>query len=48
VSERILTIPTHQWISEKDTRAILECVEPSTRVLRPAGSIAATGVTIQP
>jgi perosamine synthetase len=48
VSERILTIPTHQWISEKDTRAILACVEPSTRVLRPAGSIAATGVTIQP
>ena len=26
VSERILTIPTHQWISEKDQRAIAECL----------------------
>ena len=30
VAERILTIPTHQWMSDKDTRAIAECVEPST------------------
>ena len=29
VSERILTIPTHQWISGKDTRAIAECIDPS-------------------
>ena len=50
VSERILTIPTHQWISEKDTRAIHECVEPRTPVWRPAervaGRLAASGMTV--
>ena len=47
VSERILTIPTHQWMSKEDTRAIRECLDPSTRVLRPAARITATGVTVQ-
>lgn len=28
VSEHILTIPTHQWLSENDRRAIVECVKP--------------------
>jgi dTDP-4-amino-4,6-dideoxygalactose transaminase len=36
VSERIFTIPTHEWISEKDTRAIAECVNPPAAVIRPA------------
>ena len=45
VSEHILTIPTHQWISEKDTRAIVECVDPSKAVVRPAPSIAARHAT---
>jgi perosamine synthetase len=27
VSERILTIPTHQWISKKDQRAIADCLQ---------------------
>ena len=35
VSEHILTIPTHQWISEKDKRAIVECVDPAAAVVRP-------------
>lgn len=48
VAERILTIPTHQWISKKDTHAILECVEPSPRVLRPAVRFALAGVTVHP
>ena len=47
VSERILTIPTHQWISEKDTKAILECVEPSTAVARPAGRLAASALSVR-
>jgi perosamine synthetase len=47
VSERILTIPTHQWLSEKDTRAILVCVEPATPALRRAGRLAASGVAVQ-
>jgi dTDP-4-amino-4,6-dideoxygalactose transaminase len=29
VAEHILTIPTHHWLSEKDKRAIAECVETS-------------------
>jgi len=45
VSEHILTIPTHQWISEKDTRALVACVEPSAAVVRPVPSIAARRVT---
>ena len=45
VSEHILTIPTHQWISEKDTRALVECVEPSAAVVPPVPSIAARRVT---
>ena len=34
VSERILTIPTHQWISNTDTRAIAECMAPSSAMTR--------------
>ena len=45
VSQRILTIPTHQWISEKDKRAIAECLNPSAAVTRPAAPIAARRVT---
>lgn len=46
VSERIFTIPTHQWISEKDTRAIAECVNPPAAVVRPAApAIGARRVT---
>jgi dTDP-4-amino-4,6-dideoxygalactose transaminase len=45
VSEHILTIPTHHWISEKDTRAIAECVEPSAAVTRPAPAVAARRMT---
>ena len=45
VSEHILTIPTHHWISEKDTRALVACVEPSAAVVRPVPSIAARRVT---
>ena len=41
VSEHILTIPTHQWISEKDKRAIVECVDPSAATVRRAPAIAA-------
>jgi len=41
VSERILTIPTHQWISEKDQQAIAACLDPSAPVARPAAPIAA-------
>lgn len=29
VAERILTIPTHHWLSDKDKRAIADCVETS-------------------
>jgi dTDP-4-amino-4,6-dideoxygalactose transaminase len=46
VAEHILTIPTHQWISEKDKRAIVECVvDPPAAVAKPAGRIAASRVT---
>jgi dTDP-4-amino-4,6-dideoxygalactose transaminase len=45
VSERILTIPTHQFISARDTKAIVECVEPSTTMARPAGAMAARAAT---
>jgi dTDP-4-amino-4,6-dideoxygalactose transaminase len=45
VSEHILTIPTHQWISEKDQRALAECVEPATVMFRPAASVAASRAT---
>ena len=40
VSEHILTIPTHQWISEKDRKAIVECVDASATVARPVPAIA--------
>jgi len=40
VSEHILTIPTHQWISEKDRKAIVECVDASATVTRPVPAIA--------
>jgi dTDP-4-amino-4,6-dideoxygalactose transaminase len=43
VSEHILTIPTHQWISEKDKRAIGACVDPSTSFARPATPVAVGG-----
>ena len=39
VSEHILTIPTHQWISEKDKRAIAACVDPAVAVVRPIRSV---------
>jgi len=45
VSEHILTIPTHQWMSEKDKRAIAACVEPSAAVARPAAPMATSRVT---
>ena len=41
VAEHILTIPTHQWISEKDQRAIAECVEPAAAMVRPVAPVAA-------
>ena len=44
VSEHILTIPTHQWISEKDKKAIAECVDHSAAA-RPAARMAASRVT---
>ncbi|HJU44100.1 MAG TPA: DegT/DnrJ/EryC1/StrS family aminotransferase [Vicinamibacterales bacterium] len=46
VSECILTIPTHQWISEKDAKAIRECVEPSATAVRRPGAMAAIRVTV--
>lgn len=45
VSERILTIPTHQWISERDTRAIRDCIEPSAAAVRRTGNMAAVRVS---
>lgn len=45
VSEHILTIPTHHWISEKDQRAIARCVEPTTVVFRPAAAVPASRAT---
>lgn len=36
VAEHILTIPTHHWLSEKDKRAIAECVETAATAARPA------------
>jgi perosamine synthetase len=45
VSEHILTIPTHQWISVKDQRALAECVEPSTAVFRPGAPLPASRAT---
>jgi dTDP-4-amino-4,6-dideoxygalactose transaminase len=35
VAERLLTLPTHEWLSEKDKSAIAECVGAAARVLRP-------------
>jgi dTDP-4-amino-4,6-dideoxygalactose transaminase len=46
VADRILTLPTHHWISKKDTRAIVECVEPPAAAA-PAPAIAASRVTFQ-
>src|SRR5688572_16424832 len=48
VSEHILTIPTHQWISEKDKKAIAECVDASSAVARPAAGLAASRATSLP
>ena len=39
VSEHLLTLPTHQWISEKDKRAIAACVDPSAAVVRPTAPV---------
>jgi dTDP-4-amino-4,6-dideoxygalactose transaminase len=36
VAEHILTIPTHHWLSEKDKRAIADCVETAATAVRPA------------
>lgn len=41
VSEHILTIPTHEWLSEKDRRAIVECVQPPAGAVRPVRPLAA-------
>jgi dTDP-4-amino-4,6-dideoxygalactose transaminase len=38
VAEHLLTIPTHQWLSEKDKRAIAECVETTAGALRRSES----------
>lgn len=46
VADRILTLPTHHWISEKDTRAIVDCVE-LPAAAAPAPRIAASRVTFQ-
>jgi perosamine synthetase len=35
VAERLLTIPTHHWLSEKDKRAIAECVGTAINASRP-------------
>ena len=35
VAERLLTIPTHHWLSEKDKRAIAECVGTTFEASRP-------------
>jgi perosamine synthetase len=35
VAERLLTIPTHHWLSEKDKRAIVECVGAMTEAFHP-------------
>ena len=48
VSEHILTIPTHQWISEKDQRAIAQCVEPATAVRHPAAPMVARRASTLP
>jgi hypothetical protein len=45
VADHILTLPTHQWISEKDRRAIAECVEPPAAVPQPVRPIAASRMT---
>jgi perosamine synthetase len=46
VSEHIFTIPTHQWLSEKDQRAIAECAAPSTAV-RPVSPLARRATSLQ-
>ena len=35
VSERLLTIPTHHWLSEQDKRAIAECISPLATASSP-------------
>ena len=49
VSEHIFTIPTHQWLSEKDQQAIVECVRPSARpvVLAPPRLAARPSASLQ-
>ena len=46
VADHILTIPTHQWISEEDRRAIVECVAPPAGAGQPAGRMAASRVSL--
>ena len=48
VAERILTIPTHQWLSATDARAIAECVEPATAVTRAERPLTARRATSLP
>ena len=40
VSDHILTIPTHEWISEQDQQAIAECIKPPAVVVRPVAPMA--------
>ncbi len=47
VSERILTLPTHQWISESDARAIAECIDSPAAVAPLAPKLAATRPVLQ-
>ena len=39
VSEHLLTIPTHQWLSVADKQAIVECVQPPAVAARPTPSL---------
>jgi perosamine synthetase len=47
VSDHIFTVPTHQWLSEKDQRAIAECVDPSAAVVRRVPPLATRRVSFQ-
>ena len=38
VAERLLTIPTHHWLCEKDKRAIAECMATTTTAWRGPGA----------
>ena len=47
VSEHIFTVPTHQWLSQKDQQAIAECVDPSVAVVRRVPPLATRRVSFQ-